>query len=264
MEILQEYSSDSDTDSDTKGSNPADGQHQEDELPLLPPGLLDKFHIEPSTKRRKVEGMKTKFWTSFIYLDWRLTSKDRNTLTQYLTLCNSKFKAYGVDFQPLFYSKFGTPVNLHLSLSPNLMFLTETTRDRFFALLQDRLLEKPGWSDRTVPLEKNPMLIRSPRADITFLTLSVSSKTLEEYIRPLFSEIITPFTSEQFLINQNIPENFINRAHVSIAKTYSAQLPAELPLPPLTTTLAIPSDHRVQYDRNRASLTLTLPNRERV
>lgn len=263
MDILQDYSSDSDIDSDTECSN-LSNQQQEDKLPLLPPGLLDKFHIEPSTKKRKVEDMNNRVWTSFIYLDWRLTSRDRNTLSQYLTLCNSKFKAFGVDFQPMFHSEFGTPMNLHLSLSPNLMFPTETIRDKFFSLLQDKFLEKPGWTDRTVPLLRTPILVKSPRVETTFLTLPVSPQALDEYIRPLFSDIITLFTSEQLSIEHSISQNFIDKAHVTIAKTYSPQMPPNLLPPVLTTTLAIPCDHRVQYDRNRESLTLTLPNPERV
>ena len=262
MDLVQAYSSDSDIDSDSDSSLKEEAE--QDKLPLLPPSLLDKYHIEPSVKKRKVDTMINRIWTSFIYLDWRLTARDRNTLSQYLALCNTKFKSYEVDFKPLFYSNFGTPLNLHLTLSPNLRFATETARDKFFSRLQDRLLDRPGWLDRTVQLQSQPTLLRTSGRQTTFLTLPVSFKLFQDYIHPIFSDINATLAQESLSLTEKISESFITHAHVSIAKTWATTLPADLVLPPLPTTLAIPADHSLQYDRNRESLTLALPNREMV
>ena len=263
MYLLEGYSSESESDC------------EEDKLPqqvdssAINRKLFDKYHIKPTTgpKRNTPDHlMKTRFWTSFVYIDWRLTSKERRLLSGYLAQCNNQYKKYGIEFKPLFYSDLGTPLNLHVSLSPNLKFGDRDERDQFFNILQNNLALKVSKSF-TIPLERHPKLLKAPGSLTTFLTLPIDPNILTKYIKPLFNEIAILWNSRHNLTMSlqpelSLDESFINKAHVSIAKTWSPIPQSDemtLLLPPLDNTLMIPENHRIQYDRDRESLTLNIP-----
>lgn len=273
MDLLESYySSESDCESEENSkSNLID-------TGLLNRPLLDKYHIKPTVNPDRTASyhlMKTRFWTSFIYIDWRLTSKDRQILTQYVNQCNSRYSVYGVEFKPLFYSDLGTPQNLHVSLSPNLKFSNEDERDRFFNILQNNLMLKGSKlfgncvsrkGSISIPLERQPKLLKAPGSSATFLTFPIDKTILANYVKPLFNEIANLWNSMDGILKFSQPdipvnESFIDKAHVSIAKTWSTIPPDTISslLQPLDTTLLIPANHRIQYDRNRESLTLKIP-----
>lgn len=265
MDLLGGYSSESEC--DTENEIEEDKISQQFDTSLINRKLLDKYHIKPTTSLKRTISerlMKTRFWTSFIYIDWRLTSKDRQILSRYLTHYNNQYGKYGIEFRPLFYSDLGTPLNLHVSLSPNLKFSTEFERDKFFDNLQKNLALKMSKS-YTISLERHPVLMNTPGSLATFLTLPIDSNTLLNYIKPLFNEIATLWNSRDNIAGSPQPElflteSFINKAHVSVAKTWSKipQNAKSLLLPPLDTPLVIPENHRVQYDKDRESLTLNI------
>lgn len=251
MDLLQGYSSESDSESRTGSES-----EEPNSLPELPVKLLDKYHIAPSTNlEMNANRLKGFLWTSFIYLDWRLTSRDRRIFTEYVIKCNNQCKPYGIEFKPLFYSDFGTPLNLHVTLSPNLQFSSEQTRNLFFSTLQETL-KNSHIASCQVPLQRGAMLLRAPEGHSTFLTLPVDPLALQEYILPLHNAVASTCKAMDITLS---PSFSISKSHVSLARTW-AEVPPKLStiLPPLDCHLAIPENHRVQYDRNRESLTLHL------
>lgn len=262
MDLIQENYPSSSSDEEDLYQNRQEGT--EDSLPRLPEDLLDKYHIGVSMGRNTSSVTSAlAYWTSFIYIDWRLSFRDTRLLSQYVSQCNIAFAKQGVKFNPLFYSSLGTRQNLHLSLTPNITFLSRDQRSQFFERLQGRLVAAEQRQDLTrheIPLDLNhPQILLSSRW--LFLTFPITPLCIEEYLAPLHNVIARE--CKDFV---SLPDNF--HPHVSIARAeYSSNKHIDIDNLDLNITtiepILISKDHKVKVDSDRNSLTLW-PNAEIV
>ena len=179
----------------------------------VPDIVHSKYHIAPSIQKRRrtteqsnkntsislsLSEMKSpdcvsRFftvgqWTSFVYFEWRPSSRDRLLLNRCINECNKLMKPLGLRFNPLYMTELGSPLPLHVSLSPNMRFKKQGERDLLYTRVVNEL--KISQMLRPFDLEFEPVLeVMGPSSfhrDVRFLVFKISKKQRETQIRELF------------------------------------------------------------------------------
>ena len=179
----------------------------------VPDAVHSKYHIAPSIQIRKQEkrnentsislsslpemGNPSRVpqrlftvgqWTSFVYFEWRPSSRDRILLNRCINECNKLMKPLGLKFDPLYMTQLGSPLPLHVSLSPNMSFKTQDERDLFYTRVVNEI--KVSEILRPFDLEFEPVLeVMGPSSfdrDVRFLVFKISKQQRDTQIRELF------------------------------------------------------------------------------
>ncbi|CCF59632.1 hypothetical protein KAFR_0H02230 [Kazachstania africana CBS 2517] len=224
--------SDSDTvNSESSGSDPSlkvkrrKVQGKQAHLPPVPDSIGAKYHIEPNITKFEHEEMSLQFkigqWTSFIYLQWKPTAKQRilfnEIISDYNQLFNDKFKTKILDrfeFKPTYRSDLGSPHPLHVSLSRNLTFNKQERRDEFITTLAGQI-KAAQINPFQLQLQSRPQLFQSQfDATTLFLVLPLDPHTIKKQITNLHEVI------KRTMIQYALPRNFLeaSRSHVTIAQ----------------------------------------------
>ncbi|SMN20695.1 similar to Saccharomyces cerevisiae YLR132C Essential protein of unknown function [Maudiozyma saulgeensis] len=171
-------------DSYNSSSEESDVNSEENELPIIPTEILNKYHIAPSTNTESntmnyKSSLTTKIWNTFIYLEWRPNMKDRRTLDKLLDYYSGVMNQNGIHLkvEPLYWSDLGSPYPLHISLSPNIRIKDIIDRDKLFHRIESKL-DKSHLKPFEVKFGNVPMCIRSmtnPKS--CFFTLPIDTTT---------------------------------------------------------------------------------------
>lgn len=225
MEHLQGYDSDSDTDTSDTSSTPAIST-------AAPTELLAKYHIKPAFKI--IHTMKaSKFWTTFLYIEYRPTQHLRHQWTHYL-------RAAGLDtlVEPLYFTALGSPNPLHVSLSENIQFHERDKRQEYIDNLTTALTDTEPFQLRFASVPKWLGL---------YLVLPVErNKALQDLIdriAAVHSRLGVPYSKDFFQA----------QAHMSIAKWKTH--PRDTSVPPFTALPTVECDG-IRYDLDRSSMKL--------
>lgn len=243
-------------------------------LPRLPNAIIEKYHIGPDCTMKSVNAG-TKFWSTFIYLEWRPSRVERSVLSDMLMEFNSKCQKTNLSvhhdlvFKPLFLSSLGSPLPLHISLSQSITFASEQERDTLHRNLLRNVTESDNCHPFRITFESFYQILASPRSNALFLTLPVSSKLRKKQfsdlccvIRDSFKETF-PKITEKELQDISIKPEF---THMSFAQAlnvqkrtmdYLALLQMELPMTNKHATFEFPISS-LKFDKNRQVLSIPL------
>lgn len=299
MELIRaNYDSESSSSSDLNFEDESDSIseltiEEENRLPEVPSDILNKYYIQPNVQKYEENQAMTKTfhlgkWSSFIHIDWRPTSIDRQKLGRFIAACNNTLASRqnnSIIFEPSYYSTLKSPRPLHISLTYNVYFDQEQERESFYNNLAARIHEAklPPFK---MEFESIPSILTSTKKDSLFLALPVKEQIRNSHIKTLDSIIqqslnqcrkvyanTTTHSSMLQLTNDNNSRIFEPVAHMSIgfskitnsnsAKLHNSenshQLVTNAMLQISNLSLADPPSfivNSIRVDKNRQSLTI--------
>lgn len=206
-------------------------------LPPIPSSVYDKYQIPPNTdkyiectdngmslgaiKGSDVFKRNIGKWSCFLYIEYRPSSTEREMISKTLSQFNQSWqkKLPGTDiFEPLHYTTLGVPVPLHISLTKNIPFDSETQRDRFYNILVPKVAQL---RQHLVQFEDTLRFYGSPQTTSVFLGYNVAQSVKDNIIKDITDNI------ESALIDSGLSESdkmvtVPSFSHMSIAKLSNA------------------------------------------
>lgn len=233
MNFLKDYDSDQSDIETPSAQEQTSSVHEETKVVEPSTELLSKYHIKPSLK--KVNQMNAnKFWTTFLYIEYRTSTQWRLQLNDYLRV-NSLNKWV----EPLYFTSFGSPDPLHISLSGNIQFHDLNKRQLFVKNLTQSSRNMEPFN---LELESIPKIFDS------HLVLLVKQN---DCLHKLINEL--QIVADKFKIPYDA-DNFHTNAHLSIAKIVK-RIPQGTSLTPLPQ-LPIINCNSLKYDLDRSSMSI--------
>ncbi|EDO19325.1 hypothetical protein Kpol_1036p71 [Vanderwaltozyma polyspora DSM 70294] len=200
-------------------------------LPTVPSTVLDKYYVSPNILKYTEEmsnlvGIKTGFRTgqfrSFIFLEWRPTSLQRQQLVKSINQFNenlTKTKGSNFRFDPLFISSLGSPEPLHVSLSKSIVCESITQRNLFYRELKKEL-QSVQIQPFTLTFTNKPLVLTAKQDSSMFLCLEVNRSHRTKILKPIqdaiSSALETTFSNQSDIImNFQVSNEYL---HMSIAQ----------------------------------------------
>lgn len=260
----------SDSESECDSERERESGDFEEELPIVPGEILNKYHIKPNLKKYTSEMKPTIIgkWSTFVYFEWRLTSNDRIKLDKILSNCNNILGQNDCPllFEPLHWSPLGSPQPLHVTLCPNILFNNTTQREKFHSNLQSAI-EQSNLKLFEMKFDPVATIMKSAtNQKNVFLTLDVQSNIKDKQITEL-SNIIDNALEKQG--KQTLFQFNPSATHMSIGQL---QVPNsnQLSIPTLNNIIRtncnniIPTTpsftvDTLRIDKNRESITINFP-----
>lgn len=261
----------------SKYDSSSEDSSDDDRLPAIPSSVLDKYHIGPSftsansNKEKSAMSIKSSaksFWNTFIYLEWRPTTKDRQQLFKLVTYYTETFKRNGfpMKIKPLYWSDLGSPRSLHVSITSNISFNNVENRDRLLERLKVEI-EKSNIKPFEMNFNEKPKLMTSfSNPKICFMVLDIETEIKKKYIIQLYKIIEK---CKEGLDATPLFDLDILQSHMSIAQVYSKDNSLFPEIETLNqifedepaSNVKIPSFevNTVKFDKNRQSLSIRLP-----
>lgn len=258
-------------------SSSSEDNSDDDKLPVVPHSILDKYHIGPSintadynkdNSTMSVKFPAKSFWNTFIYLEWRPTTRDRQQLFKLVTHYTEVFKRNGIPIKikPLYWSDLGSPRPLHVSITSNISFNNVNNRDKLLERLQIEI-QKSNIKPFEMTFNRKPKFMRScSNPKVCFLVLDIETEIKKKYMIQLH-RIIEKCKKE--LNSKTLFNLDILQSHMSIAQVHFKH---DTKSPDIDTLNQViedePADNveipsfevnAVKFDKNRQSLSIRLP-----